>query len=584
MKQTHYSTIDLVGNLMTFIKPYKGRFIFASILRVISELVWLYPTYALATMTTFFVTYKPGESLAPFWTIMAILALVSIVYFVTMYYANFIGYPISEKTAVNVHIQSIKHIFLLDIDWHEKENTGNKVKRIDRGSQGINQLIRMWFGSFIELGVSMFGVLFVISLFDQTIALLTLLFLVLYFVVSAFYTKGAINAKRKENIKDEELSGLSFESINNIRSVKVMSMGGPLSDKLSKIGDELYEHIEKRVFWYQSGFAVKNLIGQVFRIGIMCFIGWGIMQGHYEVGFLVLFYGYFSILQNAVTKLAETAQDFAIRKLDVGRMMNILEVEPKTDVEEGKVMMPINWQKIQIENVSFSYGNKKVLDNITFTISRGEKIGVVGLSGAGKSTLFKLLLKEREDYEGDITIDRIPLRSISKRDYFKHAAVVLQETEVFNFSLRQNISISNFEKEADNSLFEKAINVAHVSEFAKALPAGVHTQIGEKGVKLSGGEKQRIGVARAIFKNPDLLLLDEATSHLDVESEIKIQDSLHTFFQSVTAVVIAHRLTTIKEMDKIIVIEGGKIIEQGNFSKLYASKGRFYELWEKQKL
>ena len=208
----------------------------------------------------------------------------------------------------------------------------------------------------------------------------------------------------------------------------------------------------------------------------------------------------------------------------------------------------------------------------------------MGLSGAGKSTLFKLLLKERENYGGEILIDDLPLRSISKSDYFTHAAVVLQDTEVFNFSLRNNVKISNFKKSTDEKLFEKALSVAHVSEFARALPQGADTLIGEKGVKLSGGEKQRVGLARAIFKDPELLLLDEATSHLDVESEAKIQDSLHKFFQSVTAIVIAHRLTTIKEMEKIFVMEGGKIIEQGNFSELYKKKGRFYELWEKQKL
>jgi len=551
MQKDNYSTIALIRNLVTFIWPYKGRFIFASILRVIGEVVWLYPTYALASITTFFTAYHPGESLIPFWNIMGIFTLVCIVYFITIYYANFLGYSIAEKSAINAQLRTIKHIFSLDIDWHEKENTGNKVKGIDRGSEGVNQIVRMWFGSFIELGVSLFGVLFIISRFDQTIALFTLLFLVIYFSISVFYTRSATGATRKENLKDEELSGLIFESVNNIRSVKVMSMVQPLSDKLAKLGNELYEFIRKRIFWYQSGGGLKKFIGQIFRIAIICFIGWGIMQGRYEVGFLVLFYGYFSTIQSAVTKLADTSQDFAIRKQDVGRMISILDVQPVTDVEEGKVSMPKNWQKININDVSFSYGDKKVLDKVTFTISRGEKIGVVGLSGAGKSTLFKLLLKERENYDGDILVDNVPLRSISKLDYFTHTAVVLQDTEVFNFSLRNNVTISSFDKNADENLLEKALSVAHVSEFSKTLQQGIDTQIGEKGVRLSGGEKQRVGVARAIFKEPELLLLDEATSHLDVESEEKIQESLHEFFQSVTAIVIAHRLTTIKEMDKI---------------------------------
>lgn len=584
MKKDSYSTISLIRNLSKFLKPYKGKFIFASVLRVAGELSWLYPTYAIASITTFFAGYQMGDSLSPFWEIMIMFAVACTFYFLAMYYANYIGYPIAEKTAIGSKLKAIQHVFSLDIAWHEKENTGNKVKRIDRGGEAVNQLVRMWLGAFIEIGVGLFGVLIILSRFDTAIAIATSIFLIVYFSVSVFFTRGATASKRTENIKDEEFSGLIFESVNNIRSVKVMSMVQPLFNRLTNLGNDLYVLIRKRVFWFQSGTAVKNLMGQLFRLAVMCFIGWGIMQGRYDVGFMILFYGYFSTILGAVTKLADTSQDFAIKKQDVGRMIAILNVEPGTDSENGKVSMPSNWKKIDIQNVSFSYGEKKILDDVSFTISRGEKIGVVGLSGAGKSTLFKLLLKERENYEGEILIDSVPLRSISKRDYFKHAAVVLQDTEVFNLSLKDNVAISNFERNNDESLLQKSLDIAHVTEFARTLAQGVDTQIGEKGIKLSGGEKQRVGVARAVFKDPELLLLDEATSHLDVESEEKIQDSLHQFFQSVTAVVIAHRLTTIKQMDKILVIEGGKIIEQGSFAELYAKEGRFFELWEKQKL
>jgi ABC-type multidrug transport system fused ATPase/permease subunit len=159
----------------------------------------------------------------------------------------------------------------------------------------------------------------------------------------------------------------------------------------------------------------------------------------------------------------------------------------------------------------------------------------------------------------------------------------LQDTEVFNFRLRDNITLANIKDANDEKRLQQAIEVAHVTDFLGKMPQGLDTEIGEKGIRLSGGEKQRVGIARAVFKQPDLLFLDEATSHLDLESEEKIRDSLHCFFQSVTAVVIAHRLSTIKEMDRIIVLEEGRIIEEGPFEELYAKKGRFHELWEKQK-
>jgi ABC-type multidrug transport system fused ATPase/permease subunit len=315
----------------------------------------------------------------------------------------------------------------------------------------------------------------------------------------------------------------------------------------------------------------------------MGFIVYGISQGNYSVGFLILFYGYFGNILQSIGELAEITQDYIVAKLAVGRMMDLLHEPVTIDREDEKLPFPEDWEKIIFKNISFLYGENAVLENVSFSIKRGERIGVVGLSGAGKSTLFKLLLKEHEDYTGEILIDDTPLRAISKSSYFVHAAPVLQDTEVFNFSLRNNITLANENEASNEELFERALRVSHVADFVPKLPKGVETLIGEKGVKLSGGERQRVGIARAVFKNPQILLLDEATSHLDVESEEKIRTSLHEFFQSVTAIVIAHRLTTIRGMDRILVLENGHIIEDGTFEELIKKQGRFFELWEKQK-
>jgi ATP-binding cassette subfamily B protein len=286
----------------------------------------------------------------------------------------------------------------------------------------------------------------------------------------------------------------------------------------------------------------------------------------------------------SIDELSTLALDFVVAKYGVHRMKHILDVPVGIDRENGKRVFPKKWKKLAVRNLSFSYGEKEVLREVSFEVRRGERIGIVGISGAGKSTLFKLLLKEHEHYRGEILLDDVPLRKIRKSSFFHNAAVVLQDTEVFNFTLRENIIMANPKQGRNEELLRKAIEVAHVTDFLQRLPQGLGTVIGEKGIKLSGGEKQRVGIARAVFKDPQLLFLDEATSHLDLESEEKIRDSLHKFFQSVTAIVIAHRLTTIREMDRIIVIEDGKILEDGSFAQLRARKGRFDELWKKQKL
>jgi ATP-binding cassette subfamily B protein len=330
--------------------------------------------------------------------------------------------------------------------------------------------------------------------------------------------------------------------------------------------------------------AALNLWAQTFRVGISAFIVWGIVQGRYEVGFLILFYSYFGYVWISLERLSDITLDFVVSRYNLLRMKQILDVPAGIDREDGKCAFPQDWQRITMEGVSFSYGDKDVLHDVSLTVRRGERIGIVGISGAGKSTLFKLFLKEHEHYSGTISIDDVLLKDISRSSFFGAAAVVLQDTEVFNFTLRENIIMANPDRAGDEDLLHRALEVAHITDFLPRLPDGLETVIGEKGIKLSGGEKQRVGIARAIFKDPQMLFLDEATSHLDLESEEKIRDSLHQFFQSVTAVVIAHRLTTIREMDRIIVIEDGRIIEEGSFELLRAKKGRFNELWEMQKL
>jgi ABC-type multidrug transport system fused ATPase/permease subunit len=452
----------------------------------------------------------------------------------------------------------------------------------------------------------------IIAQFDRGIFIALIIFLITYFVLAEVMSRKVSKISQKVSKQGESLNGLFFESVNNIKTVKVMSIAETLYIPLAKKTEELFQTISKRIFWYRSRISLLWYLAYTFKIGMIFFIAHGILVGHYEIGFLILANGYFSNLHQSIDALSDANVDFAVSKVGIARAKEILNEPIKIEDDEGKVSFPIDWKKILIKNLSFAYNDEKsknkILNNISFEINRGEKVGIIGVSGAGKSTLFKLLLKEREEFEGDILFETEPsegtertrteeseghresfsssvsIKQIKKNSYFQKVSVVLQETEVFNFSLRDNITITNETQVGNEKLLKQSLITAHLTEMIKKLPQGLDTLIGEKGVKLSGGEKQRLGLARAIFKQPEILLLDEATSHLDLESEEKIRDSLHKFFEKeVTAIVIAHRLTTIREMDKILVIEDGKLIEAGNFSELIEKEGRFHQLWEKQR-
>lgn len=578
-----YTYKNLLKYFKRFLKPYFGRFALGSSLRFISAILGLYHAYAVAVIITFVTKYNNGDSLTPLYTVFVLWTASLLIRFVLIYYAKMLCITSGQKASLDIEKEALNHLSQLEISWHERENAGNKVKRIQRGAEGVLILTRVWSVNVIDIAVNFVGAFFIIAHFDIVLAVLVILYQLIYFSIASTLRYKTVVASREKNIKEEESTGLMFEIMNNIRSVKVLGMSTTLLTYVQKINDELAVLLRKNIFWYHLGILARTSWQGIARTLLFIFVIYGIFNGKYEVGFLILFYGYFNTLSTSVDDLSSVAQDVALAKTNIGRLAEFFDQPITIESEIGKVDFPKVWDSIHVKDLSFAYGDNSVLSNLNFDIKKGEKIGIVGLSGAGKSTLFKLFLKEHESTDGEILIGNTLLKNIKKSDYVRHVAAVLQETEAFNMSLRNNIVITNVEASDDESAFKKAINISHVDDFVHKLPKGVETLIGEKGVKLSGGEKQRLGIARAVFKNPEILFLDEATSHLDVESEQKIQDSLAHFFKDVTAVVIAHRLSTIKEMDRIIVIEDGKIIETGTFDELSEKDGRFREFWDKQK-
>lgn len=580
----HYSSWQMIQDMWHMIAGHRWRFFFATLARLLSDLAGLLPIYTFAEITNFFVRYQAGDSLTYVWWMMVVFTIAIIVRATGKFTAKSWGYKIAESVGIETTIRAVNHLFLLDMAWHERENAGNKIKRIQNASEAINRILRLWFDCVVEIIVNVVAINVILGSFDIVVTLLIVLFLVVYFVFARILTRKAAQASYEVNAEEENVAGLVYESINNIKTVKVMSMRAPLLNMITAAGTKLFAKIRVKILSYQARNSSLSALAGLTKAGIMIVIIHGVVQGAYELGFLVLFNSYFTSINGSIEDLANVTQDFVSGKFSAARLKKIMDEPITIDSETNKYHFPKNWQTISFKKVSFSYGENKVLKNISFEVKRGEKVGIVGLSGAGKSTIFKLLLKERDQFSGDILIDNISLKDISKQSYFQHVSVVLQDTEVFNFPLKDNITITNTHKRTNAKLFKQALEIAHITDLVKKLPEGLNTIIGEKGVKLSGGERQRLGIARAIFKQPEILLLDEATSHLDLESEEKIRDSLHAFFENVTAIVIAHRLTTIREMDKILVIEDGKLIESGSFAALQKLRGRFFELWKKQGL
>ncbi len=574
------SLSQLIKILWHYVRPNAWAFFASSFFRLIGELAFTTNPYLYAIMIT---QISRGAPLSSIYIYFGLWGVSSIVRLGGQRSGRLIGNRLRERAAINAELDGLDQLTKWPLVAHEAEDTGNKIKRVQRGAEGVKSILGLWQDHWIAVVSHTISMLAVIMFTSRAIGLLLFLFLVSYYFISRPLLTRAGRLARHVNRQEEEVGGFIFEIINNIRTTKVMQLYPWLRNRLHLLADELYRRIERRVAAFQGTGMINGTYGHIVRLLFVAYIIYGVAHDHYTVGFVIMFISYFTNLRDTTEQFSESLEEFAIARHNVARFADI-QTHATTTAESGGIQFPAEWQTLSIKNLSFAYGSNQVLSGLNLTIKRGERVGIVGLSGAGKSTLFKLLLKEHRNFTGDILFDTTSIQAVDARSFAAHAAVVLQDTEVFNLSLRDNIVLGVPVASQNTERLEKALMVSHVREFLEKLPSGVDTLIGEKGVKLSGGERQRVGIARAVFKEPQILFLDEATSHLDVESEEKIQDSLHQFFQAVTAIVIAHRLTTIKEMDRIVVIDDGRIIEEGSFEKLYREQGKFYDLWEKQKL
>ncbi len=583
----HYPIKQFIRDLFSYIRPYRFQFLIGFILRLTSDISRLYPTWALSRIILI-LSQKPAEISSELVKIFVYWGVLTIHYSITHNLSKYLGYQVAEKASLDIYKDTLSHVFKLDFAWQEKENSGNKMKRIDRGSDGINTTIRRIFDVLIEVTVNIVGITIIFFTLEPLVSGSLVLFIVVYFLVGTCLLKRAMKQEQIVNKAGEDLGGITFEALNNIQTIKSLSIDRGVRRIVSKRIIPLIQKIRRRIFLYQSRGIVLLTFESVFGFIIVSVIVWGIFEDRYDIGFLVLFTGLFQRVSSSTRELTDVTQQLALSKIWVSRAMAILKTQPKIEspVKVSKqVAYNSQWKRLEVRNLQFAYKKKNALDNVSFTINRGEKVGIVGLSGAGKSTLFKLLLDLYENYQGKILFDKIPLKHIQRQSYIDHVAVVLQDTELFNMSLRENIEIAAVKGISSSSgLLEEVIQMARLNDVVEDLPYGANTMVGEKGIKLSGGQRQRVGIARALYRQSDILLLDEATSHLDAHSEKEIQKALQGLMHKFTTIVIAHRLSTIKAMDKIVVLEKGRVVERGSFVELLKKEGVFTRMWQDQKI
>lgn len=482
-------------------------------------------------------------------------------------------------------IRAQKKLVNLSLNYHEKENTGNKITKIEKGIGRISELIGNLTWEVAPTIIQLIATIIVLLIIDWRFAL-SVLFFSPIIVWITFSTNKALMPVRKKRFVDYEVaSGIMGQSIMNINTVKSFVQEEREIEKFSILRRDIRFNELKEWFNLIKFRLVRNLLVDLGRSTIL-FLGlYLIYKGSLSIGSLVFVItlsekSYLSLYR--LSRFYDKAEEGAVA---VKRFIDLVETENDIISPENGIKPKTLLGEIDFKNVYFQYTEAKenVLKNINLKLTAGTTNALVGPSGGGKTTLARMVYRHYDPQKGSVLLDGVDLRKYDLYEFRKFFAIVPQEVEIFNTTIAENISYAK--PNATKEEIKKAAQVANAEEFINKLSHNYETEVGERGVKLSGGQRQRIGIARAILANPRVLIFDEATSNLDSYSEKLIQDAMEKISKGRTVIIIAHRLSTIRKADNIIVIEKGKIVEQGAHNELCKNRGGLYtKLLNLQKL
>ena len=479
--------------------------------------------------------------------------------------------------------RTFEHMHQLSLRFHLERKTGGLTRVLERGRNAIEIIVRMVImqlvPTIIELGLIVVVLLYQ---FDWRYVAVVLLTVSCYMVFTYLATEWRINIRRRMNDSDTDANVKAIDSLLNYETVKYFVA----EEREAQRYDRAMARYEKASVQAYVSLAVLNA-GQavIFTIGlaaVMVLCAVGIKDGTKTVGDFVMINAMMIQLYQPLNFMGMVYREIKQAVIDIEKMFAILSRDPEIKDKPGAPPLDVRAGSIRFENVTFAYEpDRPILKGISFEVPAGHTIAVVGPSGAGKSTLSRLLFRFYDVTGGRILIDGQDIRDVTQNSLRQAIGVVPQDTVLFNDTIRYNIRYGRWE--ANDAEVEEAARMAQIDGFIRRSPKGYETEVGERGLKLSGGEKQRVAIARTILKAPPILLLDEATSALDSHTERDIQDALDRVSQNRTTLVIAHRLSTIVGAEEIIVLDQGVIVERGTHAQLLRSGGLYASMWNRQR-
>ncbi len=489
---------------------------------------------------------------------------------------------VTERAMRRIGLQVFRHVHALDLDFHLNRRTGGLARDIERGTTGISFLMRFF---VFNIAPTLFEIAMVIGIllynYGISYALITFVSVFCYGLFSLRATEWRTQFVREMNEADSSSNTRAVDSLMNFETVKYFTNEEFEAQRYDK---ELanWEMARRKnrlsLFGLNGGQALIIAVSQTGMIGLAA---WQVRDGTITLGDFILINQFMIQLFMPLGFLGFVFREIKGSLANIEKMFELMAVKARVVELDNAQPLQAGSGKIEFEQVSFSYqAERNILDSVSFNIEPGQKVAVVGASGAGKSTLVKLLFRFYDPASGRVLIDGQDIRQLTMQSLREVIGIVPQDTVLFNDSLFENVRYGN--PDASDEAVEEAIRLAHLDRFIEQLPEGASTRVGERGLKLSGGEKQRVSIARTILKRPPILVFDEATSSLDSKSEKAILEALREISRDHTSLVIAHRLSTVIDADKILVLNQGRIVEQGQHDELLADGGAYAELWQAQ--
>ncbi|MCW3780190.1 ABCB family ABC transporter ATP-binding protein/permease [Defluviimonas salinarum] len=489
---------------------------------------------------------------------------------------------VGQRALRKLALETFTHIHRLSMRYHITRKTGGLSRVIERGVKGVEFLLRFMLLSVgpLILELSMVTVIFAL-LFDWRYAAVVLVTITLYVTYTFKITEWRVKIRRKMNEQDTDANQKAIDSLLNFETVKYFGAEAREAHRY----DEAMRGYEGAAIKTGQSLSLLNF-GQALLITaglviVMVMAAFGVQSGTLTVGDFVMVNAYMIQITMPLNFLGTVYREIRQALVDMGEMFDLLEQPAEVTDRPGAKPLSVKGGEVTLDRVKFGYdAARPILKGISLSIGAGETVAIVGPSGSGKSTIGRLLFRFYDVTGGALRIDGQDLRDVTQDSLHALIGVVPQDTVLFNDTVLYNIAYGR--PEASREELIAAAKAAKIHDFIMSLPEGYETKVGERGLKLSGGEKQRVGIARTLLKNPPILLLDEATSALDTQTERDIQESLKAMGKGRTVITIAHRLSTIADADRIVVLEKGEIAEIGRHDDLLARGGRYAAMWARQ--